>query len=258
MKFSSFPLATLLMALTAGSAAYVAPHSRWSLLLLTFVSYQTRYLEAILGSHRLALHTAVLALLLRLIPHTASHVHVGLTGALITHFMALVPMSGHAQSMWLYLAALQVASENPIAAVVGAVLAGVWLHVPFLMSLSARVSRLLRRVVPLHVISGTCKVERFPAVLARPVDDVGGAVYHEQLLPMPWQRQQQQQQANVQRPHRAAQPQQAPPPSAPTAPRDQDVHFLMELGYDREDCVRALQMTGNNLEAASNMLLDHH
>ena len=39
------------------------------------------------------------------------------------------------------------------------------------------------------------------------------------------------------------------------APSEENVNFLTGMGFSRERVVRALQTTGNNVEAATNLLL---
>ena len=54
-------------------------------------------------------------------------------------------------------------------------------------------------------------------------------------------------------------PRAPPPPSRPSppfAPNEEHIQVLVSLGFPRERAVSALRSSGNNLEAASNLLLD--
>eukprot|EP00276_Gloeochaete_wittrockiana_P009441 CAMPEP_0184663400 /NCGR_PEP_ID=MMETSP0308-20130426/47957_1 /TAXON_ID=38269 /ORGANISM="Gloeochaete witrockiana, Strain SAG 46.84" /LENGTH=170 /DNA_ID=CAMNT_0027106109 /DNA_START=549 /DNA_END=1061 /DNA_ORIENTATION=+ len=47
------------------------------------------------------------------------------------------------------------------------------------------------------------------------------------------------------------------PPAAPP-PSEEDVETLMGMGFNRRDVTEALRLSGNNLELATNMLLDQN
>jgi hypothetical protein len=44
-------------------------------------------------------------------------------------------------------------------------------------------------------------------------------------------------------------------PNDPTPPSEENVTFLTSMGFSRDRVMRALQTTGNNVEAATNLLL---